>query len=119
MAVGIYQTYKVYGTTSGHIVLGASFVLSVTSLVLSLRSKTWKKMMLSSAVKSKVNVIDENKLKVGDIGKTSSRLAPAGKAIINDEFFEVHSHGEFIDPNTEIEVIQIDFNKIYVKQKNK
>lgn len=118
MTIGIYQTYVIYGSTSGHIVLGSSFVLSVLALVLSLRSNTWKKMMLSKTIDSKVNTIDEESLKVGDIGKSVSRLVPAGKALINNEFFEVHTHGDFIDPQTEIEVISIDHNKIFVKLKN-
>ncbi len=116
MAVGIWQTYVTFGSTSGHIVLGASFVLSVISLVLSLRSKTWKKMMLDSKISSKVNVIDGEKLKPGDIGKAISRLAPAGKAVFNEEYYEVHTYGSFIDQNTEVEVVSVEQNKIFVKQ---
>ncbi len=116
MAVGIWQTYSVYGTTSGHIVLAASFVVSVISLVLSLRSKTWKKMMLKSEIGGRVNEIDANKIHKGDTGKSISRLAPAGKALFGDEYYEVHTYGTFIDQNTEIEVIKIENNKIFVKQ---
>lgn len=116
MAVGIWQTYTVYGSTSGHIVLGASFLVSVISLVLSLRSKTWKKMMLKSEIDGKVNLIDDKKIKKGDVGKAISRLAPAGKAYFGDEYYEVHTYGTFIDQNTEIEVIKIEHNKIFVKQ---
>lgn len=117
MGIGIWQTYQSYGATTGHIVLASSFVISVVSLVLSLRSKTWRKMMLKSEVDGKVNVIDNQKIKVGDVGKTVSRLAPAGKALFSNEFYEVHTHGDFIDPQKEIEIINIDHNKIIVKQK--
>ena len=117
MGIGIWQTYQAYGTVTGHIVLASSFVVSVISLVLSLRSKTWKKMMLNSEINGKVNIIDTDKIKVGDIGKTVSRLAPAGKALFHNEFYEVHTHGDFIDPQKEIEIISIDHNKIIVKQK--
>ncbi|MCP4550502.1 MAG: hypothetical protein GY834_00350 [Bacteroidetes bacterium] len=118
MAIGIYQTYKVYDNTAGHIVLASSFALSVIALVLSLRSKTWRKMMLSSKIKSKVNTIDEHNIKMGDVGKTISRLAPSGKALINNEYYEVHSNGEFIDHSEDIVVIDIEFSKIIVKSKN-
>ena len=74
-------------------------------------------MMLNSKIEGKTNVIDENKIKAGDTGKTTSRLSPAGKAIINGDYYEVHTQSEFMDPGTEIEIIKIDFNKIYVKQK--
>jgi len=115
--IGVWQSYITYGTTAGHIVLASSILLSIVTLVLSLRSKTWKRMMLNSKIEGKTNVIDENKIKAGDTGKTTSRLSPAGKAIINGDYYEVHTQSEFMDPGTEIEIIKIDFNKIYVKQK--
>lgn len=117
MGVGIWQTYESYGTVVGHIVLASSFTASVVSLVLSLRSKTWKRMMLNTKVEGKVNLVDAQKIKVGDVGKSVSRLVPAGKALFDNEFYEVHTHGDFIDPQKEIEVISIDHNKIIVKQK--
>lgn len=117
MGIGIWQTYGAYGTVTGHIVLASSFVASVISLVLSLRSQTWKKMMLNSKIDGKVNTIDAQKIKVGDIGKSVSRLVPAGKAMFSNEFYEVHTHGDFVDPQKEIEVISINHNKIIVKQK--
>ncbi len=116
MAVGIWQTYVVYGSTSGHIVLGASFVVSVISLMLSLRSKTWKKMMLKSEISGRVNEIDTAKIKPGDKGKSISRLVPAGKAFFGGDYYEVHTYGTFIDQNTEIEVVKIENNKIFVQQ---
>ncbi len=115
--IGVWQSYVTYGTTAGHIVLGSSLLLSILTLIFSLRSKTWKKMMLNSKIDGKTNIIDENKLKVGDTGKTTSRLSPAGKAFINGDFYEVHTQSEFIDPGIEIIITKIVFNKIYVKQK--
>ncbi len=115
--IGVWQSYITYGTTAGHIVLASSILLSIVTLVFSLRSKTWKRMMLNSKIEGKTNVIDENKIKAGDTGKTTSRLSPAGKAMINGDYYEVHTQSEFVDPGTEIEIIKIDFNKIYVKQK--
>ncbi len=115
MTVGIWQTYKAYGSLTGHIVLASSLVLSVVALILSLRSKTWKKMMLNSEIDGKVNLVDPSKIKVGDMGKSISRLAPAGKALIHKEYYEVHTYGEFVDQNIKIEVVSIEQNKIFVK----
>jgi len=117
MAVGIWQTYAIYGLTAGHLVLGSTLILSILSLVLSLRSKTWKKMMLHTEIKGKVNEINGDKIKEGDVGRTISRLVPTGKAIFNNEYYEVHTYGTFIDHNTEVEVVSIEHNKILVKQK--
>jgi membrane-bound ClpP family serine protease len=117
IAVGVWQSYAHYGVPTGHFVLAATFLLTVLTLIFTLRGKTWKRMMLSSESDSKVNVIDPEKLKVGDTGKAISRLVPGGKAIINGEFYEVRTQGNFIDQETDIVVERIDHNKIYVKRK--
>lgn len=118
LAVGIWQTYVVVGPVAGHWVLGGTLIVSIVLLIFALRSKTWSRLMLKKDITSKVNVIEESSVKPGDPGKTISRLNPAGKAIINDDYFEVHTQGEFLDPGTEIIVTKVSFNKIYVKQKS-
>ncbi len=115
--VGIWQTYTGHGMLAGHLVLAGTFILTVTTLVLSLRSKTWRKLALSTSIDSKVNLVDENNLKPGDSGKTVSRLAPMGKALINGEYYEVSTNGDFIDQQIEVVVMKIDHNKIIVKRK--
>jgi membrane-bound ClpP family serine protease len=117
IAVGVWQSYAAYGTLVGHLVLGGTLALTVLTLVLSLRGKTWKKLMLSTNIDSKVNVVDADKVKAGDVGKTVSRLAPMGKALINGEYFEVSTDGDFIDQQTEIVVEKVDLSKIFVKRK--
>lgn len=113
----IWQTYKIYGFVAGHYTLASTLVFTVLLLYFSFKSKTWKKMMLNSKIEGKVNTVDEKKLKVGDTGKTISRLAPAGKGLFNGEYYEVHSQGDFIDPGKEIIIVKINYNKIIVKLK--
>jgi membrane-bound ClpP family serine protease len=117
IAIGVWQAYAGHGMLAGHLVLGGTFLLTVLTLILSLRGKTWRRISLSTAIDSKVNVIDENKIRLGDHGKTVSRLAPMGKAQINGEFYEVSTNGEFIDQQTEITVLKIEHSKIIVKRK--
>ncbi|MCU0370342.1 MAG: hypothetical protein MUC31_02915 [Bacteroidales bacterium] len=118
IAVGIWQSYAGHGMVAGHLVLAGTFLLTVLTLVLSLRGRTWRRLALSTSIDSKVNVIDEEKIRPGDTGKTVSRLAPMGKAQINGEFYEVSTNGDFIDQQTEIIVVKIEFNKIIVKRKD-
>jgi len=118
IAIGIWQAYSGYGMLAGHLVLAGTIVLTVITLVLSLRGKTWRKLALSTAIDSKVNVIDHELIKTGDTGKTVSRLAPMGKALINGEFYEVSTNGDFIDQQTEIVVEKIEYNKVIVKRKD-
>jgi membrane-bound ClpP family serine protease len=118
IAVGVWQAYAGYGMLAGHLVLGSTLVLTVLTLVLSLRGKTWRRLALSTSIDSKVNVIDAEKIKPGDTGVTVSRLAPMGKALINGEFYEVSTDGDFVDPKTEILVLKIEYNKVIVKRKD-
>ncbi len=115
---GIYEAYSQYGMVAGNITLMSTVLFLVGLIVVSLRTKTWRKLMLHTNIESKVNEIDENKVEVGSEGITISRLAPIGKARINNEIFEVDTQGLFVDPNTKIVVIKINKNKIIVKLKN-
>jgi membrane-bound ClpP family serine protease len=113
--LSIYFTYSTRTATEGHIVVASSVVLSAATLILALRSKTWKRLMLDRTIDSKVNVVDEEAVKVGDSGRSVSRLAPAGKGLINGQMYEVHTQGEFLDENEDFVVVRIDSFKIIVK----
>jgi membrane-bound ClpP family serine protease len=117
IALGVWQTYAGFGNVAGHIVLASTFGLTILTLVLSLRGKTWRRISLLTSIDSKVNTIDGANIKPGDEGKTVSRLAPMGKAIINGEFYEVSTQGDFIDQQTDIIVLKIEYSKIIVKRK--
>jgi membrane-bound ClpP family serine protease len=117
IGIGVWQAYTVYGGVAGTLTLAGSVIFSVVALYLALKSRTWSRASLKSAIGSRVNLVMPDKIKVGDTGKTISRLAPMGKAFINGEYYEVRSNGEMIDPGTEIEITKIDVNKITVKLK--
>ena len=112
----IWESFEVYGNTYGYITLFSTLFVTAIALYFTLKSKTWNKIMLTTKINSKVNVIENEIVKVGDSGITISRLAPAGKAMINGEFYEVHTNSEFIDQNQDIIIIKIDHNRIIVKQ---
>jgi membrane-bound ClpP family serine protease len=54
---------------------------------------------------------------VGDEGKTLTRLAPMGQALIGSESVEVKALEGMLDPNVDVVVVMIEDGKIYVKQK--
>ena len=117
IGVGVWQAYDYYSTSTGHWVLAATFAATIGVLAISLRSRTWKRVMLKSEIGSRVNIIDETNLKPGDAGKSISRLVPGGKAIFNNEYYEVRSMGEFIDPGVDIVIVKIEDHKSFVKPK--
>ena len=112
---GIWMAYSDLGTNTGNIVLGVTILVNVVAIWLGIRSKTWKRAALTSAIDGKVNTIDELNLQVGERGRTISRCAPMGKAEFNNTFVEVDSRGDFIDQDTEVEIVKIDSSKIYIK----
>ena len=115
---GIYLSYHTYGTFWGNVTLLSTVVLIIVSLVYTLKSKTWKNLMLHTSIDSKVETFDEDQIKVGDFGMTISRLAPMGKVLIKDSYVEAKSINEFIDQGKEIVVSQILNSQIIVKLKN-
>lgn len=103
------------GNTTGIIVTAVLSVLLVALTVYVLRAKTWKRVSLSTNIESKA--VAEVTVSVGDEGKTLTRLAPMGQALIGDDSVEVKALEGMIDPDMDIVVVMIDDNKIYVKLK--
>lgn len=115
MAVGVWQAYIVYDSFMGTLVLLATLLISFGGFYLSLRTNTWKKVGLNKSIVSKVNT-DSQKLQIGDVGTTTSRLNPMGKAFINNDFYEVSTNGDFVDNDEEIKIVAIDGNKVFVEK---
>lgn len=113
----IWQSYSTFGSKIGTIMLIGSVFLIGFAVYLTFKLGTWERVSLKTAIDGKVNTIDENLIKIDDQGTTVSRLAPSGKALINEQIAEVHTFGEFIDENVEIKVISLKDNKIYVTLK--
>ena len=63
------------------------------------------------------HTIDELRTFVGWNGTTVSRCNPSGKASIGDRIFSVVSQGDWIDEDTEVEVISVHGNTLIVKSR--
>lgn len=116
IATGVYLAFSHYGNLIGFYVLVGTIVSLAILLIISLRSKTWKKFMLKTNVEGTVAELNSEVVNIGDKGVSISRLNPMGKVSINNKTYEATSNSEFIDPNSGIEIIDIDSNKIIVKQ---
>lgn len=116
MAIGVWLSYTRIGTYEGNIVLLSTIAINVIGVIIAVRSKTWTRAMLNTENTGRVNLINSDKIKVGEQGITISRCTPMGKVLINGEYLEVSALSEFIDPNTKVEIIRIQGNKVYIKQ---
>ena len=116
MLIGsVYIAFKEYGNFAGFITLIVVLIAAPAMIYYFFKSKQGKKMILESSIDGKVETINEEKLKVGDIGKSIGRLAPTGKVKVNGEVVEAQSTGSFIDHQTEIKIVKILTNKIIVE----
>jgi len=114
LVYGIVRIFSDFGSTAGWIALVSVLAVCTVLVIWVVKTKSWKKAVLDDKLEAKVNVIDEQKVKVGDEGKAVSRLVPVGQATFAGEIFEVHSIDGFTDQKTPIKVVKIENNKIFV-----
>ena len=113
---GIVVAYLGVGTVAGNITFGATILLTIIVLIYSIRSRTWRKLMLQTQIDTKMNVFDESKVAVGTRGTTLSRLALSGKAVFNGEVIEVASAQELVEENQEVVIVKVEGSKVWVKK---
>jgi membrane-bound serine protease (ClpP class) len=115
IAYGVYSVYDGYGTTAGHIAFASSVVVCGGLVIYSLKSGAWKRLAQKGVIEGKMNTISEL-LKPGEKGIAVSALRPMGNALFGDEKVEVSTEGENIPAQTPVEIIKIEYNKIYVRK---
>ena len=115
MGGSCFYAFNQMGNTTGAIVTAVNALLLVALSVWVLRAKTWKKFTLNTNIDSKAIDMTGESLAVGDCGKTVTRLAPMGTAIIRDKAYEVKALEGMMDPGVEVEVVLIEDNRIYVE----
>ena len=114
MIAGIYLSYTKIGVPTAHYILVATLFLGILILFFGLRSSTWRKVSLDTAIEGKVGDNVAENVKVGDQGTALTRLGPIGTVLINGMTFEAKSVN-IVDAKTEVEVTEIDGNEIIVK----
>lgn len=115
LVASVYISFVNYGTVGSLITLIVILIAAPIMMFYFFKSKSSKKMILDSQIDGKIENIDAEKIHVGDIGKSISRLAPSGKVNVNGEIVEAQSTGAFIDQNLSVRVIKIQANKIIVE----
>jgi len=113
---GVYKAFEEYGSTVGVWVLIGTILLSVFVIAMSLRARTWNRLMLKTNIKGTVDkAITEEQMKIGDRGVALTRLAPMGKILVNDLVREAKSVEGFVDEHTDIEIVSVEGIRISVK----
>ena len=113
---GVYKAFNDFGTTIGIWVLIGTLMLSVFVIAMSLRARTWSRLMLRTDIKGTVDTdIREEQIKAGDRGKTLTRLNPMGKVEVNGIVREAKSMEGYINVHSIIEVVEVEGTRISVK----
>lgn len=109
-----WMAFSQLGNLGGSLVTLITVCLVAGMLIYALRGKTWKRLSLSESIDSSA-IPKEDKVKVGDVGKTMTRLSPSGNAAFGENTYEVKAIDNMIEPQTEVVVVMIEDNKIFVK----
>nr|WP_302830435.1 NfeD family protein [uncultured Bacteroides sp.] len=111
-----YYAFAYMGPLAGFITLAVSAIACIGSLIWFMRSKTLDKIALKKNITSKVDRSAEDKVKIGDTGITTTRLALIGYAEINGDIVEVKSTDGFMDAKTPVIVNRITDGTILVEK---
>jgi len=119
--VGVYKAFNDFGSPTGIWFLIGTLMLSVFVIAMSLRARTWNRLMLKTNVDGTVDSdIAEDQIKSGDLGTCRTRLAPMGKIEVNGIVREAKSIEGYIDEHTPITIVSVEGTRISVKPvKNK
>ncbi len=113
---GVFKAFSDFGPAVGIWVLIGTVILSVFVIIMSLRARTWSRLMLKTNMEGSVDKdLTDEQIRVGDFGTTLTRLAPMGKIMINDMVREAKSIEGYIDEHSEIEIVSIEGTRISVK----
>lgn len=114
-----YYAFANMGTMAGVITLIITGIACIGTLIWFMRSKTLDKFALKKDITSKVDRSAEERVKVGDTGITTTRLALIGYAEINGDIVEVKSTDGFLNEKTPIIVNRITDGVLLVEKLKK
>lgn len=114
----VWYAFESMGTTAGIITIIVVLVVSLISVIFSLRAKTWQYFALRQQIDSTSMPKPEKELSIGAVGTTISRLSPMGKVNIGGKVYEAKSADVFIDQREQVEVVGFENFNVIVKKSN-
>ena len=112
----IWYAFDALSVTAGIWTIVAVAVLSLLSLIFSLRAKTWQRLALKQEIDSVSMPNPESEVVIGAVGVSISRLSPMGKVEVNGKTFEAKSADVFIDQRSKVEVVGFDNFTLIVRK---
>ena len=112
----IWYAFDSLGVMAGVWTIVIVGVVSLISLLFSLRAKTWNRFALKQNIDSTSMPQPEQELSVGVVGVAISRLAPMGKVSIAGKVYEAKSEGDYIDQKHSVEVVGFENFSVIVRK---
>ncbi|MGW8316680.1 MAG: NfeD family protein [Bacteroidales bacterium] len=113
---GVYKAFNDFGPSVGIWVLISTVLLSIFVIAMSLRARTWKRLMLNTNINGTVDKdLSEEQVRVGDRGTTVTRLNPMGKIMVNNLVREAKSIEGYVAEHSDVEIVSIEGTRISVK----
>lgn len=112
----IWYAFDSLGVMAGVWTIVIVGVVSLISLLFSLRAKTWNRFALKQNIDSTSMPQPEQELSVGVVGVAISRLAPMGKVSIDGKIYEAKSEGDYIDQKQSVEVVGFENFSVIVRK---
>ncbi|MGN0187837.1 MAG: NfeD family protein [Paludibacteraceae bacterium] len=118
VVASVWYAFATMSTTVGCITLACGLVTLSIAVWLFVRSRALDKMSLKAEVDSTSSAPKNTQVSLGERGITTSRLAPIGTARFDGVTLEVKSLDGLIDPNTDIEVVDVSGDTVSVRKTN-
>ena len=115
LVIGVLLIYSSYGTKWGNITAASTGIACLIAVVAGFKVIQSNKLAMKAEIKGKVNELEKNLYTVGDKGITVTELRPNGKGMFADNKVDIYSNGEYIQRDTDVEIIKITNDKIFVK----
>lgn len=119
LSAGIVMTWINYGTAAGLGVTLVALALTGISISVSVRSASHGKVAKSALILNEVIQPEENEEKealLGREGVTMTALNPAGIAEFDGVRLNVVSEASYMEKGTKVKVIQVEGNRIVVRE---
>lgn len=110
----VYYAFDTLGMLAGLATLALAGIGGVLAVVRFMRSKTLDRVALKKDIDSKIDRTAAKSLRVGDKGKTVTRLALIGNADFGGAIVEVKSADGFMDAQTPVTVVRVSDSPIEV-----
>lgn len=110
----VYYAFDTLGTLAGLATMALTVIGGVLAVMRFMHSKTLDRVALKKDIDSKIDRTAAKSLRVGDKGKTVTRVALIGNADFDGKIVEVKSADGFMDAHTPVTVVRINDTLIEV-----